>query len=353
MTAYDDIRAATIAAEVEHGVTLDELADAQDTIAAQSNEIAELKAALAECEGGPPDPPDPPTGGLSPILVPAGNGILLGCSVPSSGWSSWVTAAGGKLPHIWHEYATSVTQLQADINACPKGCIPLLNYKPAGTMGLAVYQNIVARQYDTQLRQAAGVLKAYAKPLFLAIHHEPEDDGDVNSDDECKAAYRYCVEFLRNEGATNVVYIWNMMGIPEHGTRYTGLYPGDDVVDWIGMDPYITTSTTVDTWNELLNRTVSGWNVGFYNWAKPHNKPIMLCEWGIGSGVAGNAAPKMMGTDMPNLLTNHPLVKAMVYWNQLGTRADYRITAAGWPTSQVGSYVNRPEFQIDISGVAK
>jgi hypothetical protein len=233
--------------------------------------------------------------------------------------------------------------------------IPLVNFKPTGGMGLSAYNSIVAGNANAAIDQAANACKTYGKPLFVAIMHEPENDGTASDDPEYVAAYRHTA--LRMRGiAPNIVFVWNMMGAPVHGSRYNGLYPGDDVVDWIGLDPYIQTSTTVDTWNELVNQTATGFS-GFYNWAKPKGKPIMLCEWGIGKAVVAVTGAKMFGnTEMANLVNNLPLLKALVYWNDAGI-GGYQVSNPGWTgsgaTGMLGTWVRRAEFQVDISDTAK
>lgn len=351
MTAYDDIRAATTAAEVEHGVTLDELADAQDTIAAQSNEIEELKKALAECEGGT-DPDPPPTGDLSPILVPPAGKLLLGVQQEQSGWTGWLAEAG-QAPHIYHRYANSAANVLTILNATPVGTIPLMNYKPAGQMGLTAYNSILAGNQNTSIDQTADHIKNYGKPMFLAPMHEPENDGPATDDDEYARAFRYIIERIRARGVTNVVSVWNMMGFNGHGARYPTLYPGDDVVDWIGYDPYVRTTTSVDTWAEFLNLGAGGGFPGMYAWAAPKGKPIMLCEWGLGSPVVPAVPTSMFGnTQMAALLRDFPLLKALVYWSAVGEQ-DYRVTHPNWGSTILPAWVRRTEFVVDISKVAK
>lgn len=344
MTAYDDIRAATTAAEIEHGRTLDELAAAQ-------SEIAALKVALEECENGNPDP-EPPTGDLSPILVPPAGKLLLGVQQEQSGWTGWLAEAG-QAPHIFHRYANSAANVLTVLNSTPAGAIPLVNYKPAGQMGLTAYNSILAGNQNGSIDQTADHIKAYGKPMWLAPMHEPENDDTGGADDEYARAFRYIVERIRARGVTNAVIVWDMMGFNGHGARYPTLYPGDDVVDWIGYDPYVRTTASVDTWAEFLNLGAGGGFPGMYAWSAPKGKPIMLCEWGLGSPVVPSVPTSLFGsTQMAALIRDFPLLKALVYWSAVGEQ-DYRVTHPNWGSTILNTWVRRTEFQVDISKVAK
>lgn len=355
MTAYDNIRLHTGIAEQEAAQLADDLADAKDMIAAQSNEIEELRKALAECEGG--GPPDPPTGGIGPLLQPPAGKVYVGVQQEENGLTIW-NAEAGRPPHIYHRYANSAANVASAIQGCPKGMIPLINYKPAGQMGLTAYNSILNGNQNTSIDQTADHIKAYGKPMWLAPMHEPENDGTAADDPKYAAAYRYIIERIRARGVTNMVSVWNMMGAAIHGARYTALYPGDDVVDWLAADLYIISNANVDTWGEFLNQ--AGWPTspsGWYNWAKAKGKPLMLAEWGIGTAVVPATPTKMFGTtEMNNLITNYPLLKALVYWNAPGI-GGYQVSNSQWtgsgPSGLLGTWVARPEFQIDISQVAK
>ena len=327
------------------------IADLQEDNADLRAQNADLQAALDECEAGHPPDPEPPTTGFGPHLEPPDGFIYIGCSVPSGDWSGWIGEVG-KTPHIWHEYATSGSTFVSDLNNCPRGCIPLINFKPTGSMGLNAYNAILRGDGDGAIDQAASAIKSYGRQMFLAPLHEPENDDSGGGDDEYARAFRYIIERVRARGADNAVSVWNMMGYYGHGSRYNTLYPGDDVVDWIGSDPYVRTDAKVDTWAELFN-TASGSFPGFYSWAKPKGKPFMLCEWGIGQPVAATVAPKLLGNDqLTALQASFPLCRALVYWNHEG-EADYRVHESDWPGQTMRDFVAKAPFVFDVSSVAK
>lgn len=362
---------------VENEGLANELVDAMSRLSAASatiealrtendglrDDITVLQAALAACQaggggnggGGDPDPEEP----LGPLMVPTGGKILIGSTDPSAslgGGTLSYKAVTGLDPAIYHSYATSASQFQTRLNSTPAGTIPFINFKPVGTMGPQAYADILAGKGDAAMRSVAAAITSYGKPVFIAIMHEPENDDKAGtSDAEYAKAFRRCVGFLPRNLA---VVVWNMMSYYGWGNRLNTLYPGDDVVDWIAGDPYAHTND-IDTFRKLVNRThssVPGYP-GFYEWAKPKNKPIMLAEWGIQQDVHATLPQRLLtAVELDRMRSEMPLVKALVYWNSLTKKADgsvendYRFQA--FP--QVWSaFVRSPHFDVDISAVTK
>jgi len=84
------------------------------------------------------------------------------------------------------------------------------------------------------------------------------------------AAWRRIVDVFAAAGVTNVdwciSYNFESVGIYD----FEDYYPGDDYVDWIGVD-YYQISASDDPSAQVT---------AFYNWAVPKNKPLAVTEWG-------------------------------------------------------------------------
>jgi beta-mannanase len=165
-------------------------------------------------------------------------------------------------------------------------------------------------------------MKAYRYKLFLNIYHEPEDNviptaGSGMTAADYAAMYRRVVTKLREAGVTNAVYVWNTMGFYGWRQYLDDLYPGNEYVDWLAYDPYITNDTAVDL-HGMINFTFRGmpdWP-GYYAWvtAKAPGKPVMLAEWGV--DLRTNADPSSkLNVDVNEIVRRYPMLKAMVYWN--------------------------------------
>jgi beta-mannanase len=136
--------------------------------------------------------------------------------------------------------------------------------------------------------------------------------------------YRHVVTRLRNDGVRNAVFVMTFMGFDRWATMVDDLYPGDDVVDWIGYDPY---GRLVDTkFSDFINRPDGDTWPGFYSWAtaKAPGTPIMLAEWGFDL-AEHEESPELLSGAVDALENDFPEIDALVYWNGRGERVDARL----------------------------
>lgn len=327
-----------------------ELELATTSITRLVNENERLAAELAACQGSGGGDPEPEPG--SKIAPPAGK-VLVGASIPN-GLNAYLGLSPAPAhPHIVHSYATSSSTFSTRINSTPSGSIPLINFKPLNAMGGTAYADINAGRADAAIDAAAQAAKLYGRPLLVGPLHEPENDDEVGTHDAAYAkAFRRIAERMKAI-APNVEIVWNMMGFSNWNKRYDTLYPGSDVVDWIGQDPYSHASAR-DTWGEVVNSPLPAANwTGFYDWAKKHGKPHILCEYGVDFDVADDVAPQLFSAaQLETLIRDYPLVKALVYWDQTKGESNYRLTNPG--TQRVyGTWTRLPQVTIDVSSIAK
>ena len=159
------------------------------------------------------------------------------------------------------------------------------------------WSDIASGRQDSYLRSVAEGLKRWGKTAFFSFHHEPEGEICPNNDptncdrgryngtvDDYKAAWRHIVTLFRQAGVTNLSYVWITTGgrFDDPGDYRYGpnLYPGNDVIDWIGSDPYNFAAAhggVVDfsRWASLA-QLISPW----YSWSVKTGKPLMLAEFG-------------------------------------------------------------------------
>ncbi len=219
-------------------------------------------------------------------------GVFVGSTVNAMEGAATRTAVVRRLEDLWgrdvavvHTYHTNGEVFPSDdeIALTTDPSHPRLlavNWKPSTSNTWAqVAQGVV----DDRIDAAAARLAAYGHPVFLAIQHEPEDSvldvpGSGRTPADYVAMFRHVVQQIRADGATNVGFVWDMMGYKEWGASglYDRLYPGDDVVDWIAADPYGADLAS------LLTRTEGDWP-GWYAWATTQHpgKPLALFEFGM------------------------------------------------------------------------
>jgi hypothetical protein len=188
------------------------------------------------------------------------------------------------------------------------------------------WADVAAGGQDARIDRAAARLKAFPGKLFVALHHEPENDvragGGMTARDYA-AMYRHTVLRLRAAGVTNVVFVMVYMAYEPWCVQpwFGDLYPGDDVVDWIGMDPYLFAKPGGYGHGDfayLVDRTSdpAKWP-GFYTWiTRTHgNKPLMIAEWGVYEHAADPAQKAWIYSTVRQQLGRFPAIKALVYFD--------------------------------------
>jgi hypothetical protein len=90
--------------------------------------------------------------------------------------------------------------------------------------------------------------------------------------------WRHTRDVFNAQGVTNVVWVMNYMGFQNWDCMVNDLWPGDDLVDWIGYDPYSTDGsvTTVTRFASVLKQNTD-------NNHRYTSKPYLLAEYGVRS----------------------------------------------------------------------
>jgi hypothetical protein len=200
----------------------------------------------------------------------------------------------------------------------------LLNWKPRA----ASWAEIAAGdpEVDAYLdRLAAHLNENFDKPFFFTVHHEPENDVIQEDGSGMEAAdyadmYRHVVERLRGAGVDNLVTVMNYMGYLKWVEKpwHHELYPGDDVVDWIGVSAYGQSlkDDGHSDFGELVDQTNESAWPGFYHWiAKEHpEKPMMLAEWGVFRMDDYPDHQETVFETARSQMAHYPRLKAIVYF---------------------------------------
>ncbi|WP_240197643.1 glycoside hydrolase family 26 protein [Nonomuraea lactucae] len=198
----------------------------------------------------------------------------------------------------------------------------LVNWKPSMEHTWAeISDGAVDRRID---RLAGHIRRAFPERFFLTIHHEPENDvvpgpGSGMQAADYAAMYRHVVLRLREGGVTNAVTVMTYMGAPNWAAKpwFEELYPGDDVVDWVAMDPYA--DSRVSDFDGLVNKTrddYARWP-GFYRWTQLHfpGKPVMVAEWGVFERAGDRSFKREFFESVRARMRAYPQIKALLYFD--------------------------------------
>ena len=223
-----------------------------------------------------------------------------------------------------------------------RGAMPLVTWEPwdyaAGPNQPAYALGAInAGTYDAYIRGWARDAAAWGKPFYLRFAHEmngnwyPWSVGvNGNTGADYVAAWRHVVAIFRQEGATNVRWVWCPNVIFDGSAPLATVYPGDAWVDWVALDGY----------NWGTSQTWSQWQSLTQVFAPSHDalaaltaKPMMIAE--VASAEAGgdkaNWIKRGFLTDLPKQL---PRVRAVVWFNE-NKETDWRVNSS---TSSLNAY---------------
>ncbi|MGB5395751.1 MAG: glycosyl hydrolase [Gammaproteobacteria bacterium] len=135
--------------------------------------------------------------------------------------------------------------------------------------------------YDANIRRLARFCKSIQKQVYLRIGYE--FDGAWNRGYEKYSsyiyAYRRIVDVMREQGVTNVAYVWQASASPVDDIvegRHENImdwYPGDEYVDWMGLSWFLSPGSVpqpAPDQTSLANEVIS--------FARRQSKPVMIAE---------------------------------------------------------------------------
>jgi hypothetical protein len=240
--------------------------------------------------------------------------------------------------------------------------ILFLNWKPTGASWARIAKG--DKKTDAFLdRLAEHIEKNFPEEFFFTVHHEAEDNvkekpGSGYTARDYAAMYRYVVRRLRAHGVDNLVTVLVHMAYVPHTTKswFDRMYPGDDVVDWVGFDTYAYSDPGYGhgDFAELLNRRMGSrpsWP-GFYNWAvtRHPDKPLMVAEWGVWSSRKNAGHKADFYREVGRQIGRFPNIRAMVHFdtphNQKGM--DSRVDATEEALNAYRWLGRLPVFQVEV-----
>jgi beta-mannanase len=143
---------------------------------------------------------------------------------------------------------------------------------------------------------------------------------DGNTPAAFKAAWRHLVEIFRAAGATNVRWVWCPYASNSHPNQYRRFYPGDQWVDWAGLDGF--------NWG-----THSVWQSFTQIFAEPYervarltSRPIMIGE--VGAAEAGGNKARWISRSFSRVLPRYSHVRALVWFDSADSRANFRVDSS-------------------------
>ena len=294
--------------------------------------------------------PQPPTfnGTLATgRLVPDDGKVYIGASANPLGNPTGTTPAqtaefeaqiGRKLAFNVHFYGFTKTFPGAnEDDDIANGRIPVIAWNCGDSNA-----NVAAGNDDATLINQAQAFKAFKKPVLLRWFWEMNLASNNNGRTQCYdpgtdlpggyfapsrfiAAWRHIHDVFVAQNVTNVIWLWCVADAHGDGAQY---YPGDDVVDWIGMDNYDTAGTDMQSTFAIQIDQLSQFQ----------NKPLMIAETGAHPGKQLDFLNGGAGV----LRTQFPQVRAFGYLDARGSTSDTWVLSEPNGINAFTAFANSP-----------
>lgn len=330
--------------------------------------------------GAPGQPGDPGPGGsgesggpcqVDAMLVPS-CGVLWGVAAGAFTGTpadvalrNWEATSGrtADVFHVYHrgdELFPTASEIAA-ANEPGHSRLLLINWKVAwGT----TWAKVAAGAQDARIDREAQYIKThFTQKFFLAIHHEPENDvietaGSGMTAKDYAQMFRHTVLRLRADGVTNAVFVLAYMGYEGWCEKpwFGDLWPGSDVVDWIGYDPYETAKPGAYAYGDFA-KLVNGTHKpaiwpGFYTWATTTHPgiPVMLAEWGVFEFPSDPSQKAWIDSTVASEIGEFPQLKGIVYFDSPNApKGDTRINSTPTALASFRALAAQPIFDVNVA----
>ncbi len=236
--------------------------------------------------------------------------------------------------------------------------------------------DIAGGKYDAQISAAATAIAAYHRPMFIrylwemnlpkssngrsacndTLGGDPSPDGAYFDPGAFERAWNHVVTLFAAAGATNVTFVWNPNADVNNGSTVghalSGYFPGpnpsSNIAEIAGIDVYDKAGQPATFWQNAsgpqytfatLYRELNSATGGSHG--KPW--PILIGETGESlSPTNGSSGAANQVSFLPNAgaeLPSYPNVIGFMYFDALGTVADYTLFGSDDPrSSQIGAF---------------
>lgn len=231
-----------------------------------------------------------------------------------------------------------------------RGAVPFIRLMLRSKKGQLVIDptftldRIVQGEFDNDLAAWADAARSFATPLIVEYGTEvngdwnpwsaPYNGGITVGPDKFKRAYRHIVEVMRARGAANITWAlhYNGQNFPGDDPRNVpgAYYPGDDVVDWVGISTYGSERSNdhrCNSFRSLVDGMVPQLR------AATAVKPLFIFEFGMTTGNPLCASGPWVQAAFDDLLSGRwPDLRGFSWWQQkfnddpsIGGITDYQV----------------------------
>jgi hypothetical protein len=223
------------------------------------------------------------------------------------------------------------------------GQTPLVTWEPYEQS----LPEIASGSDDKYLHEAAAVAKSWGKPMMIRFAHEMNGNWypwgassatSTTSSSSYISAYRHVVDVFRADGAQNVKWVWSPN--VQEATKYqmTPYFPGDDYVDYVGLDGYNWGTNNGESWQTFEQVFASSYATA----TQLTGDPVIVTETGS-SEAGGDKAAWIRTSFMTTIPQKFPRISAVIWFNK-AKEDDWRINSSQASLDAYRAVVNCPIY---------
>ena len=211
--------------------------------------------------------------------------------------------------------------------------------------------DVINGSYDSYIREFAEDARDWGHPFFLRFDWEmngnwfPWSEGvNGNQSGEFVTAWRHVHDIFTSVGATNVSWDWcpNVDPTDKLQTSVAADYPGDEYVDWTGLDGY-NWGPAKGGWtsfNHLYSATYHA-----ITEAVAPSKPMMIGE--IGSTENGGSKSSWISEALAAIPTEYPKIRGMLWFDSFDDGMDWPIESSSGASSAFASGIQNTAYRTN------
>jgi hypothetical protein len=209
--------------------------------------------------------------------------------------------------------------------------------------------DVIDGRYDDFIRDFAEEARDWEHPFFLRFNWEmnggwfPWSEGaNGNSSGQYVAAWRHVHDIFTAVGATNATWVWCPFVEGGDEARLSSLYPGDDYVDWTGLDGYNwgTNPAAPQSWRSFDQLFAASYEAIAGSVAP--SKPMMIAE--VGSSEIGGDKAAWIRDALARIPADYPQVRAMLWFDKFDDGMDWPIETSSAATSAFAEGLSQPLY---------
>lgn len=266
-----------------------------------------------------------------------------------SALQSYAQVAGGVKPAIvmWYQaWSEPLYYSIQESNLKAFGGVPMITWDPILSTGGIPLSDIVAGKYDSYILASAQSAKAWGSLMYIRLAHEMNLTGSPfgpgkngNTAAEYMAAWRHVVTIFRQAGATNVEWVWSPNVQCGGSCPFTSFYPGDQWVDWVGLDGYNYAGVDSVPWwtfSQVFGPSIT-------TMKSLTTKPLMIAET-ASSNVGGSQADWITQAFLQQIPSLYPNIRAAVWFDRV-KETDWRVNSTAASQAAWDAVVASPLYQ--------